>query len=93
MGPNVIIGPEAVIKSGARIKNSVILDKVIVNNYAYVDNSIIGWKSQVGKWARIENLSFLGEEVNVSAEVSLNSAIVLPNVPVKANVKDTIVMF
>lgn len=89
----MVVGPYVVIKSGARIKNSVILEKVIVNNHAYIDNSIIGWKSQVGKWSRIENLSFLGEEVNVAAEISLNSAVILPNVPVKANVKDSIIMF
>jgi len=69
------------------------LDKVVVNNSAYIDNSIIGWKSQIGQWSRIENNSILGEEVVVHPEVSLNAAIVLPNVPVKVNVKDSIIMF
>ncbi len=93
MGPNVVIGPSAVINSGARIKNSVILDKVVVNSHAYIDNSIIGWKTQVGKWSRIENISILGEEVVVHPEVSLSGAIVLPNVPIKVNVKDSIIMY
>lgn len=93
IGPNVIIGPEAVIKSGSRIKNSVILDKVVVNDCAFIDNSIIGWRSQIGKWGRIENLSILGEEVNVNPEISLINAIVLPNVPVKVNVRDSIIMY
>ena len=64
-----------------------------MNNYAYINNSIIGWKTQVGKWCRIENHSILGEEVNVHAEICLNAAIVLPNVPVKNNVKDHIIMY
>jgi len=81
------------VKSGARIKNSVILEKVVVNNCAYIDNSIIGWKTQVGKWSRIENHSIIGEEVNVHAEVSVNNTIVLPNVSVKSNVKDHIMLF
>jgi mannose-1-phosphate guanylyltransferase len=69
------------------------LDKVVVNNSAYIDNSIIGWKSQIGQWSRIENNSILGEEVVIHPEVSLNAAIVLPNVPVKVNVKDSIIMY
>lgn len=81
------------MKSGARIKNSVILEKVIVNNSAFIDNSIIGWKTQVGKWSRIENHSILGEEVNVHPEVALSNTIVLPNVQVKCNVKDHIMLF
>ena len=58
-----------------------------------MDNSIIGWKSQIGRWSRIENISILGEEVVVHPEVSLNAAIVLPNVPVKVNIKDSIIMY
>lgn len=69
------------------------MDKVVVNNSAYIDNSIIGWKSQIGQWSRIENNSILGEEVVIHPEVSLNAAIVLPNVPVKVNVKDSIIMY
>ena len=69
------------------------MDKVIVNESAFVDNSIIGWKSKVGKWARIESFSFLGEDVNIANEITLNEAVVLPNVTVKVNVNEKIIMF
>jgi len=66
---------------------------VIVNNSAFIDNSIIGWKSQIGKWSRIENHCILGEEVNIHAEISINNTIALPNISVKTNVKDHIMLY
>jgi mannose-1-phosphate guanylyltransferase len=71
----------------------VLLEKVVINEHSYVDNSIIGWKSKIGKWVRVENFSILGEDVNIANEITLDEAIVLPNVTVKVNVKDKIIMF
>jgi len=95
LGPNVVIGPGVVVKSGARIKNSVVLDKAIVGENSYVDGSILGWRSKIGKWARIEGLSILAEEVVVSDEVFINSSIILPNVPVKSSIStpNSIILF
>jgi mannose-1-phosphate guanylyltransferase len=62
------------------------MEKVVVNNHAYIDGSIIGWRSKIGKWARIEGLSILGEEVVISDEILLNSTYVLPNVPIKNSI-------
>lgn len=36
-----------------------------VKNYARIADSIIGWGGSVGKWARIENKSVIGEDVHV----------------------------
>lgn len=69
------------------------MDKAVANEHSFIDNSIIGWKSQVGKWSRVENFSILGEDVNIAPEISLNEAIILPNVTVKVNVKEKIIMF
>jgi mannose-1-phosphate guanylyltransferase len=69
------------------------MDNVVINEHSYVDNSIIGWKSNVGKWARIENFSIIGEDVNISNEITLDEAIILPNVTLKVNVKEKIIMF
>lgn len=94
IGPNVVIGPGAVIESGARVKNSVVLGNTQVSCYSYVDGSILGWKSKVGKWTRIENMTILGEEVTVADEIQLNGITVLPNVSVKTsqNTAGTIIM-
>ncbi len=83
------------IKSGARIKNSVIMEKAVIKEYSYVDGTIIGWRSKVGKWVRIEGLSILGEEVVISDEVNLNAVYVLPNVAVKNSITNpgTIILF
>ena len=71
IGPNVVIGAGCVIKSGTRIKNSVLFQKCLVNENSYIDGSIIGWKSIIGKWCRIQELSVLGEDVTIKDEVLL----------------------
>ena len=74
------------MKSGARIKNSVIMEKALIKEHAYIDGSIVGWRCKVGKWTRLESLTILGEEVIVSDEVFLNGTIVLPNVGIKTSI-------
>jgi mannose-1-phosphate guanylyltransferase len=88
-----VIGKGVVIKSGVRIKNSVILDDVVVNNNSLIDGSIIGWRSKIGKWARLENLTLLGEEVVISDEIHLNGTVVLPHVPVKLSNTGSVILF
>ncbi len=90
-----MVGPGVVIKSGARIKNSVLMENALIKEFSYIDGSIIGWRSKVGKWARIEGLTILGEEVVVSDEIYLNGVYVLPHVPVKNSISKsgTIVLF
>ena len=71
------------------------MEKAVIKEYSYVDGSIIGWRSKVGKWVRIEGLSILGEEVVISDEVNLNAVFVLPNVAVKNSIwtPGTIILF
>ncbi len=66
---------------------------MIVNNNSYIDGSIIGWRSKIGKWARVENLTLLGEEVVVSDEIHLSGTIVLPYVPVKVSNSGSVILF
>lgn len=54
LGPNVSIGPKAIIGAGARIKESIILEGAEVKHDACVLYSIVGWDSRVGAWARVE---------------------------------------
>jgi len=50
IGPNVTIGPDCVVEEGARLKNVVMLSNSSVGAHSWVDSSIIGWDSKVGKW-------------------------------------------
>ena len=88
IGPNVVIGENCVIKKGVRIKNSVLMQKVTVDENSFIANSIIGWNSIIGKWVRIEGLSVFGEFVTIKDEVLINKNFILPNVTIKANLKE-----
>jgi NDP-sugar pyrophosphorylase family protein len=44
-----------------------------------VKDSIVGWHSSVGRWARLDNVTVLGEDVHVSDEVYVNGGSVLPH--------------
>ena len=57
-----------------------------VGKHSCVTGSIIGWKSHVGQWARLENMCVFGEDVQCKDELYLNGAVVLPHKEVKVNV-------
>eukprot|EP00890_Picochlorum_soloecismus_P001752 jgi/Picsp_1/2578/NSC_00809-R1_gdp-mannose pyrophosphorylase len=88
IGPNVSIGQGSVIGDGVRLSNCVILHRVKVKNYARIADSIIGWGTSVGRWARIENKAVIGEDVFVGEEIALNGAIVLPHKDIKESVTE-----
>lgn len=44
-----------------------------------VKDSIVGWHSSVGRWARLVNTTVLGEDVHVSDEVYVNGGSILPH--------------
>ena len=88
IGPNVVIGEECVVKSGTKIKNSVLFQNCVVGENSYIEGSIIGWKSTIGRWCRIQDLSVLGEDVTVKDEILLKKNIILPNVTIKSNPKE-----
>ncbi|KAK9848566.1 hypothetical protein WJX84_006534 [Apatococcus fuscideae] len=94
IGPNVSIGIECVIGDGVRISNCVLLHRVKVRNFARMADSIIGWGSSIGRWARIENKSVIGEDVHVREEIFMNGTIVLPHKEIKDSQHDpgTIIM-
>lgn len=59
-----------------------------VKDYAYISTAIIGWYSKVGKWARIENYTIMGEDVSTADELYLNGAVILPHKEMKEHVPD-----
>ncbi|KAH8636404.1 nucleotide-diphospho-sugar transferase [Alternaria alternata] len=86
IGPNVTIGPDVVIGDGVRLQRCVLLKNSRVKDHAWVKSSIVGWNSTVGKWARLENITVLGDDVTIGDEVYVNGGSVLPHKSIKQNV-------
>lgn len=88
IGPNVTIGPDVVIEDGACIKRCTIMREAHIKSHSWLESSIIGWKSTVGKWVRMENVSVLGEDVIVKDELYVNGGRILPHKSIAASVPD-----
>lgn len=86
IGPNVTIGPNVVIGDGVRIQRSVLLKGSKVKDHAWIKSTIVGWNSTIGRWARLENVSVLGDDVTIGDEVYVNGGSILPHKSIKANV-------
>lgn len=63
LGPHVTIGPGCKVGPGARIKDSTLLAGSKVDAHSFMEGSILGWKSSIGKWCRVANLSVIAEDV------------------------------
>uniref|UniRef100_K3XHG2 mannose-1-phosphate guanylyltransferase n=4 Tax=Setaria TaxID=4554 RepID=K3XHG2_SETIT len=93
IGPDVAIGPGCVVEDGVRLSRCTVMRGVRIKKHACISNSIIGWHSTVGQWARIENMTILGEDVHVCDEVYSNGGVVLPHKEIKSSIlKPEIVM-
>lgn len=79
IGPDVVIGPNCVVEDGVRLHTTTLLPGSTVRSHSFVSKAIIGWQSTVGEWVRIENMTVLGEDVNVKAERYINASSVLPH--------------
>uniref|UniRef100_A0A3B0N9C7 mannose-1-phosphate guanylyltransferase n=1 Tax=Theileria annulata TaxID=5874 RepID=A0A3B0N9C7_THEAN len=86
IGPNVCIGPNVVIGDGCRILNSTLFKEVKVESYCYIADSIIGWRSLIKQWCRIEGLSVFGENVIVDESLYIRGCIVLPHKTINSSV-------
>ncbi|XP_034946528.1 mannose-1-phosphate guanyltransferase alpha [Chelonus insularis] len=54
LGPNVSIGGNTKISAGVRIRESIVLADAQIQAHSMVLHSIIGRKSVIGKWSRVE---------------------------------------
>ncbi|KAJ3197047.1 mannose-1-phosphate guanyltransferase [Entophlyctis luteolus] len=88
IGPNVVIGPGVVVGEGVRLSRAVLLAGSTVKDHAWVQSTIVGWSSTVGKWSRLEGVCVLGDDVHVSDEIYMNGARVLPHKSVGTNVAE-----
>lgn len=101
IGPNVSISANAHIGAGARLINCIILDDVEIKENAVVIHAIVGWKSSIGKWSRVQaegdhnaklGITILGEAVIVEDEVVVANSIVLPNKMLNVSVQEEIIL-
>jgi len=79
IGPNVVVGPRCVVGAGVRLQRCIMLEGSRVKDHAWVKSSIIGWNSSVGRWARLDNITVLGDDVTIKDELFVNGASVLPH--------------
>ncbi|CAD5207425.1 unnamed protein product [Bursaphelenchus okinawaensis] len=54
IGPNVSIGAGAVIGAGVRIRESIILPDCVLEEHCCVLNAVVGWRSILEPWTRVE---------------------------------------
>ncbi|PRQ16028.1 putative mannose-1-phosphate guanylyltransferase [Rosa chinensis] len=101
IGPNVSISANARIGAGVRLISCIILDNVEIKENAVVMHAIIGWKSSIGKWSRIQasgnynsklGITILGEDVTVEDEVVVINSIVLPHKTLNLSVQEEIIL-
>ena len=78
--------PDVIIGDGVRLQRCVILAGSKVKDHAWVKSTIVGWNSTVGKWARLENVSVLGDDVTIGDEIYVNGGSILPHKSIKVNV-------
>jgi len=88
IGPNVTVGPGVVIEDGVCVKRSTLLKGATVRSHSWLDGCIVGWRSVVGQWVRIENNTVLGEDVIVKDEIYINGGQVLPHKSIAASVPE-----
>ncbi|KAG0475324.1 hypothetical protein HPP92_015010 [Vanilla planifolia] len=86
IGPDVAIGPGCVVESGVRLSRCTVMRGARIKNHACVSSSIIGWHSTVGQWARMENMTILGEDVHLGDELYSNGGVVLPHKEIKSSI-------
>jgi len=91
LGPDVEVGPGVEIGKGVRIKRSTLFQGTKVGSYAYINSSIVGWQSNIGDWARVDDCVF-GDDVEVGKETSLKGVTVCPHKALKEDTTDKIIL-
>jgi len=86
IGPNVVLGAGVVIGDGVRLQRSTIMEGTVIKDNSWINSTIVGWRCTVGSWCRLDGVTVLGEDVQVSDEIYLNGAKVLPHKGISANV-------
>ena len=88
IGPNVSIGKGCVIESGVRLQNTCIFTGATVMKNSWVCGTILGWRSSIGKWTRIEGVTVIAGDCKIGDEIFINAAMILPNKDVKTSLPE-----
>lgn len=88
IGPYVAIGPNVVIEDGVRLRRTTVLSGVLIQRNSWIDSSIVGWDSTIGKWVRMEGVSVLGRDVAVGDELYVNGALILDHKAIKETIPE-----
>eukprot|EP00727_Mastigamoeba_balamuthi_P010482 m51a1_g6056 putative mannose-1-phosphate guanylyltransferase (395) ;mRNA; f:230440-232399 len=106
VGPNVYIGHNVHIGAGVRVANAIVLDGSEVRDHAYVYCAVIGRRSVIGMWARVEGVgsaaphsaqpregvTIIGGGTIVHNEKLVRNCVVLPHKRIEQNYVDEIVL-
>lgn len=65
---NVIVGDRAVVGNSTELKVCLLFDEANIPHFAYVGDSIFGWKSHLGAGVKISNLKITRTPVVVTIE-------------------------
>lgn len=71
IGPYAIIGEDCEIGDGVKMKELVLFDNCLIDNFASIEHAILGANVKIGKWARIHGPGIFGSNVCVSKNVTL----------------------
>jgi len=86
LGPYVVIGPNVTVGDGVRLRRTTVFEGARIQSNSWVDSSIIGWESRVGKWSRLEGVTVLGRDVQVADELYVNGAMILDHKAIKESI-------
>ncbi len=79
IGPYTVIGRNTVLGENVRVRGSILFPHVLAENSAVIRGSIVGEHCFIGKWARLEEGSIIGDEVVIDEEVLIaRRVIILP---------------
>lgn len=73
---------------GVCIKRTTILRDACIRSHSWLENCIVGWRSSVGCWVRMEGTTVLGEDVIVKDEMYINGGQVLPHKSIASSVSE-----
>ncbi|XP_015513914.1 mannose-1-phosphate guanyltransferase beta [Neodiprion lecontei] len=88
IGPNVTVGPGVILEDGCCVKKCTLLKGATVKEHAWLEGCIVGWRSVVGRWVRMEGTTVLGEDVIVKDELYINGGQVLPHKSIATSVPE-----
>jgi mannose-1-phosphate guanylyltransferase len=83
---NSAIGPNCIVGDNVCIKDSVVLEGSIIESGAHIEDSIVGWKCYVKRWAKLFNNAVLSLDVTVEKGVVLNNTHVISHKSIEQSI-------